>query len=686
MAVSEETQAIIDRLKAEGDLIRNSGTNSLRVMTIKLDKFEGLFTSINRQLVAQTDLLRAQAGLAAQARRNEETRRQYEELTPPTVGNDSSPATSGPGRSGTERRIDDVARKLSSALSLKNLAVGAAGMFVGYNFLKGFINEKYNGAWDKMETGIGSLGRSLANIDTTKLTENITNFVNSLPKLTTMINDITKAFEDFKTKWEEYGWSDMISGIWNALSTVTLTVLGLKATIAGFRAATAIANYRASRNAIKMSGGDPTKVPKPDLPVASSKTPIGVAKDGRPIYDDPLRPGRYLDETGKIIPDSQLPDGMSSNPRANVTTNLGNIDLSGRNFVVKDGEFYSRSKPDAPLRGAARDAAQRALSADIIGGKVNIPGISTAPPIRATISDIGKQAGQRLRPKIISLAKDKVWKVFGTAIPIIGMGVGAWLAFNNLFKGDYTSAAANGVSLFLPTISGTAVDIGSVATEIFFEMSEEAFGEKITFNPANEAHVDFMVVIGQEVEKAIEQYKKEQADEKRREFDALPADERARIIGQQESKLGEYYRGQDPNYSVLEDMYAVPNFRGQTRDNYTGPSAFYGYGTGPNSNTQYRYTPNFGSDGKFRYFDREELGTIQKMSFNGGRFNNGMIGLASYGGVGGAPVVINAPQISAPVVNNVEGGKSANYIQMASFGGGGGGFGSDDPYNLSFIS
>lgn len=58
----------------------------------------------------------------------------------------------------------------------------------------------------------------------------------------------------------------------------------------------------------------------------------------------------------------------------------------------------------------------------------------------------------------------------------------------------------------------------------------------------------------------------------------------------------------------------------------------------------------------------------------------------SFGGNGQGNVVINAPQISAPVVNNVEGGKSANYIQMASFGGGGGGFGSDDPYNLSFIS
>ena len=40
MAISEETKAIIERLKAEGDLIRNTGTNSLKSMNIKLEKFD----------------------------------------------------------------------------------------------------------------------------------------------------------------------------------------------------------------------------------------------------------------------------------------------------------------------------------------------------------------------------------------------------------------------------------------------------------------------------------------------------------------------------------------------------------------------------------------------------------------------------------------------------------------------
>ena len=57
-AYSEQTQAIVDRLKAEGQLIRNTGTNSIKSMNIKLDKFQGLFKSINNELMFQTDMLR----------------------------------------------------------------------------------------------------------------------------------------------------------------------------------------------------------------------------------------------------------------------------------------------------------------------------------------------------------------------------------------------------------------------------------------------------------------------------------------------------------------------------------------------------------------------------------------------------------------------------------------------------
>ena len=51
--MTADTKAIVDRLKAEGDLIRNSGTNSLRAMNVKLDKFDGLFLSIIENLIEQ---------------------------------------------------------------------------------------------------------------------------------------------------------------------------------------------------------------------------------------------------------------------------------------------------------------------------------------------------------------------------------------------------------------------------------------------------------------------------------------------------------------------------------------------------------------------------------------------------------------------------------------------------------
>ena len=49
MALSENTQAIIDRLKAEGDLVRNSGTNSVRSVKFKLDKFENIQLFVKKE-------------------------------------------------------------------------------------------------------------------------------------------------------------------------------------------------------------------------------------------------------------------------------------------------------------------------------------------------------------------------------------------------------------------------------------------------------------------------------------------------------------------------------------------------------------------------------------------------------------------------------------------------------------
>ena len=82
MAYSEDTQAIIDRLKAEGDLIRNSGTNSVKSLNIKLEKFDGLFKSINTNIIEQTSMLQKQMGITVDAAERLRSKEQFDEVTP----------------------------------------------------------------------------------------------------------------------------------------------------------------------------------------------------------------------------------------------------------------------------------------------------------------------------------------------------------------------------------------------------------------------------------------------------------------------------------------------------------------------------------------------------------------------------------------------------------------------------
>lgn len=57
-ALSAGEKALIDRLKTEGDLLRNSGTNSIKSMNLKLEKFDNIFQSISNSLSEQTAILR----------------------------------------------------------------------------------------------------------------------------------------------------------------------------------------------------------------------------------------------------------------------------------------------------------------------------------------------------------------------------------------------------------------------------------------------------------------------------------------------------------------------------------------------------------------------------------------------------------------------------------------------------
>jgi hypothetical protein len=167
--LSAETQAIIERLKAEGQLVRNSGTNSIRSVKIQLDRFEGVFNTISANVVEQTKILQMQAGLAQEAVEAQRTKEQFDELQQEK----EKESRSSDNGSETNKKIDDIGDKISSALSLKNLALAGAGLFVGYNLLKGFIDERTDGGFTRMEesirntdfAGLSTMVNALTSID-----------------------------------------------------------------------------------------------------------------------------------------------------------------------------------------------------------------------------------------------------------------------------------------------------------------------------------------------------------------------------------------------------------------------------------------------------------------------------------------------------------------------------------------
>ena len=182
-SLSEETKAIIERLKSEGDLIRNTGTNSIKSMNIKLEKFDGLFTSINSNIKMQTEMMQAQLGLQQEAVERGRTSEQFDELggqaQKPTLEPESK-ANDAAAKAETDKKIDNIADSIASGFSLKNFALGAAGLFVGYNLLKGFVDEKTNGGWTAFETNLGSMAKGLGGIDFSTLPTTFSNLQASL--------------------------------------------------------------------------------------------------------------------------------------------------------------------------------------------------------------------------------------------------------------------------------------------------------------------------------------------------------------------------------------------------------------------------------------------------------------------------------------------------------------------------
>ena len=190
--MSEETLAIIDRLKAEGQLIRNTGTNSLRSVKVELRKFDKVFDVIAQNSTAQREMLAIQTNMIeqnAERARSEADFNDLEREAKVKVDKKSSKDSDA-----KINKMGDAISKGIGAFNLKNamrLGGGVLALGAGYNVLKGFMNDKYGGAFSEMESNLGKMARSMAAFDPKTLTT-------SLDKMTTNIEEMNQTFTDLK--------------------------------------------------------------------------------------------------------------------------------------------------------------------------------------------------------------------------------------------------------------------------------------------------------------------------------------------------------------------------------------------------------------------------------------------------------------------------------------------------------
>ena len=166
--LSAETQAIIDKLQAEGRLLRNTGSNSIRSVKVELAKFEGIFNTISNNITAQTDTMRASMGAQADiAERQAEQAARDRAFADLEANQESAELKALREKVETEKLKNDLAaekdkgkgkglfEQLKGLQNMKFLAAGAFGigaLTIGY----GYLNAETDGGLDRMVDSIAT--------------------------------------------------------------------------------------------------------------------------------------------------------------------------------------------------------------------------------------------------------------------------------------------------------------------------------------------------------------------------------------------------------------------------------------------------------------------------------------------------------------------------------------------------
>jgi hypothetical protein len=514
MALSAETKAIIETLKAEGVALREgNNTNSIGTMNVKLDRLSGVLESVAKSLQAQTSVLvdsaaqekaaREKAALQAELESVKKKKKEDEKKTEKVDLAKEIRSAIPNMLKGLQRTLGNFLIGGIGALALGGFVTGIADNLTGGGFSK-FINDFIGGDWEQIRTSLAEGGY---------------NFSDGINKMLT-----------FTTRLAPGGdLNEKITSFIDAIAPVTAwlienPLLGLGAVLAG-GAALKFAMKALTRNlrrtAVKLAVGGLAalstgllgKPPKADVDVDGAKAKADAAKakadaeaakakadaeaklrKGQKLTPDQLDAlagrGKYATAVAPGVK-ATAPEVMSESPKkANFA------------FTGDDGTKYVTTQDGAIKRA---DSSQGRFISNMSGNLVDLdksPTVATKPPVEPMKpGDLGKKLAAENKGKVAKLIAKKMVGVAVKAVPVLGAAVGAWFAAVSLAKGDITSAGLEGGSIFLPSLSGVPVDIMAVATSTFFD----TYG--MSYNPADPEHREMMKDILEQVEQAFEDWK-----------------------------------------------------------------------------------------------------------------------------------------------------------------------------------
>ena len=120
---------IVERLKAEGQLIRNTGTNSMKAVREQLFKFDDIFNSINENIINQTEILRKTLELEIDRAGDSERLAKLEEAN--RLAADSRPTSSQQTPRATPDTSEPASEKASGSFGGLGNLFGGLGSGVG---------------------------------------------------------------------------------------------------------------------------------------------------------------------------------------------------------------------------------------------------------------------------------------------------------------------------------------------------------------------------------------------------------------------------------------------------------------------------------------------------------------------------------------------------------------------------